>query len=47
MGVSARAMLAEIAAGQTDPKLMADLARGRMRNKGMVHEGTEAPLQLK
>jgi len=33
MGVSARAMLAEIAAGQTDPKLMADLARGRMRNK--------------
>lgn len=33
MGVSARAMLTEIAAGQTDPKLMADLARGRMRNK--------------
>jgi transposase len=33
MGVSARAMLAEIAAGQTDPKLMANLARGRMRNK--------------
>jgi len=33
MGVSARAMLAEIAAGQTDPKLMAELARGRMRNK--------------
>jgi len=33
MGVSGRAMLAEIAAGQTDAKLMADLARGRMRNK--------------
>jgi len=33
MGVSVRAMLAEIAAGQTDPKLMAELARGRMRNK--------------
>ena len=33
MGVSARAMLEEIAAGQTDSKLMADLARGRMRNK--------------
>jgi transposase len=33
MGVSSRAMLAEIAAGQTDVALMADLARGRMRNK--------------
>ena len=33
MGVSARAMLAEIAAGQSDVALMADLARGRMRNK--------------
>ncbi len=33
MGVSARAMLAEIAAGQTDAALMADLARGRLRNK--------------
>lgn len=33
MGVSARAMLEEIAAGQTDPKLMANLARGRMRSK--------------
>jgi transposase len=33
MGVSARAMLAEIAAGQTDATLMADLARGRLRNK--------------
>lgn len=33
MGVSARAMLAEIAAGQTDATLMANLARGRLRNK--------------
>jgi transposase len=33
MGVSARLMLAEIVAGQTDPELMADLARGRLRNK--------------
>jgi transposase len=33
MGVSARAMLAEIVAGQTDAELMAELARGRMRSK--------------
>jgi transposase len=33
MGVSARAMLAEIVAGQTDPTSMADLARGRLRSK--------------
>jgi transposase len=33
MGISARAMLAEIVTGQTDAALMADLARGRMRNK--------------
>jgi transposase len=33
MGVSARAMLAEIVNGQTDAGLMADLARGRMRSK--------------
>jgi len=33
MGVSARAMLAEIVAGQTDATVMADLARGRLRNK--------------
>ena len=33
MGVSARAMLAEIVTGQTDTTLMADLARGRMRSK--------------
>jgi transposase len=33
MGVSARAMLAEIVAGQTDATLLAELARGRLRNK--------------
>jgi transposase len=33
MGVSARAMLAEIAAGQTDAVALADLARGRLRSK--------------
>lgn len=33
MGVSARAMLKEIVAGQSDVKRMANLARGRMRNK--------------
>jgi transposase len=33
MGVSARAMLAEIVAGQTDAALLAELARGRLRNK--------------
>lgn len=33
MGVSARAMLAELVAGQTDVVLMANLARGRMREK--------------
>jgi transposase len=33
MGVSARAMLAEIVAGQTDAEVMANLARGRMRSK--------------
>lgn len=33
MGVSARAMLAEIAAGQTDPVLMAELAQGQLRAK--------------
>lgn len=32
-GVSARAMLAEIAAGNTDAEALADLARGRLRNK--------------
>ena len=33
MGVSARAMLEEIASGETNPELMADLAKGRMRSK--------------
>lgn len=33
MGVSGRQMLNELAAGQTDPKVLADLAKGRLRNK--------------
>jgi transposase len=33
MGVSARAMLEALGAGQDDPALMAELARGRLRNK--------------
>jgi transposase len=33
MGVSARAMLEAIVAGQADPSVMAELARGRMRHK--------------
>ena len=33
MGVSARAMLEELAAGSADPKALAELAKGRLRNK--------------
>lgn len=33
MGVSAKAMLTELAAGATDPQALADLAKGRLRNK--------------
>ena len=33
MGVSARAMLTELIAGQEDPQALAQLARGRMRSK--------------
>ncbi len=33
MGVSGRAMLAELIAGQTDTELMADLAKGQLRKK--------------
>jgi transposase len=33
MGVSARAMLRELAAGNTDAEAMAELAKGRLRNK--------------
>jgi len=32
-GVSARAILAELLAGQTDPAILADLARGKLRHK--------------
>jgi transposase len=33
MGVSARAILAQLLAGETDPQVLADLARGRLREK--------------
>ncbi len=33
MGVSARDMLAQLIQGQTDPQVLADLAKGRMRTK--------------
>lgn len=33
MGVSARAILARLVAGETDPQVLADLARGRLREK--------------
>ena len=33
MGVSAKAMLSELAAGATDPQALASLAKGRLRNK--------------
>src|SRR5947208_7852777 len=33
LGVSARAMLAALLAGERDPNVLADLARGRMRTK--------------
>jgi transposase len=33
MGVSGKAMLEAILSGSTDPKVLADLARGRLRNK--------------
>jgi transposase len=33
MGVSARAMLSELAAGATNPQALAELAKGRLRNK--------------
>jgi transposase len=41
-GVSARAMLEELVAGQTDPAVLADLARGRLRDK---RAALEAALQ--
>jgi transposase len=33
MGVSAKAMLTQLAAGATDPQALAELAKGRLRNK--------------
>jgi transposase len=37
-GVSGRAMLAALIAGERDPKVLAELARGRMRTKRSVLE---------
>ena len=37
-GVSGRAMLAALIAGERDPKVLAELARGRMRAKRSVLE---------
>jgi len=49
MGVSAKAMLTELAAGATDPQALADLAKGRLRNKTRELEaalvGTISPNQ--
>jgi transposase len=49
MGVSARAMLTELAAGATDPQALAELAKGRLRNKTKELEaalvGTISPNQ--
>ena len=47
-GVSGRAMLAALIAGQRDPKVLAQLARGRMRGKldrpgGGVHRPVQRP----
>jgi transposase len=33
LGASGRAMLAELVMGQTDPEALADLAKGRLREK--------------
>jgi transposase len=38
LGVSGRAMLAALVAGERDPKVLAELARGRMRAKRSVLE---------
>jgi transposase len=38
MGVSAKAMLSELAAGATDPQVLAELAKGRLRNKKQALE---------
>jgi transposase len=49
MGVSARAMLTELAAGASDPQALAELAKGRLRNKLKELEaalaGTLSPTQ--
>lgn len=49
LGVSAKAMLTELAAGATDPQALAELAKGRLRNKTKELEaalvGTISPNQ--
>ena len=49
LGVSGRTMLAAIAAGQDDPKALADMARGRLRHKldllGQAMQGRVRPHQ--
>lgn len=49
VGVSAKAMLTELAAGATDPQALAELAKGRLRNKTKELEaalvGTISPNQ--
>ena len=46
LGASGRAMLAALAAGETDPKALADLARGRLREKlGRLEEALRGMVQ--
>ncbi len=46
LGASGRAMLAALAAGETDPKALADLARGRLREKlGQLEEALRGMVQ--
>jgi transposase len=43
LGVSGRAMLDALVAGTTDPEVLADLARGRLRSKLPVPHGESRP----
>ena len=46
LGVSGRAMLEALAAGETDPKALADLAQGRLREKlGQLEEALRGQVQ--
>jgi transposase len=45
-GVSARAMLEQLVAGQTDPAVLAELARGRMRDKlGLLEQALRGAIR--